>query len=345
MTSATLPQRHTRNPWATIGTGLNLAVDDPTAYEKSKLNWTVRKDDLFRKNGDAVESHVAIVRTDSDRQLGIVGSTFTPVQNSELFDYLKGLHGFADVKLHSAGSLNGGELVWIRAKCYGLSFDIKGDETEGLIEMRNGHIGNARLSIIPKVNRLVCTNGMRMVAAGTILHNGKLTTGFNLRHTLNITENLRSIQESMIKTTESFKATEAAMRLMAAKPLSKEAIDRMFGETFEKPKEVDPKAGTANLEDMAEDESARAIAIRKAREERLHSLLASPTNQHPGTRGTIYSLFQTVGEYLDYEAPVRTATGTEEAKQLARFASANFDGTADKLKDKAFGIALELAGA
>ena len=332
--------------WSRIGKGLNLPVTSPDAYEKSGLNWDVRRDPLFRKNGDAVDSHVAIVRSDSDTQLGIVGATYTPVQNRDLFTFLEGLHGFAEVTLHSAGQLHGGELVWVRARCDGMSFSINGDDTVGMINLTNGHIGNHMLDLTPMVERLICKNGLRMIVAGSVQHNGKvMSNGFRLRHTSGIAETLLSIRNSLIKTSAAFKLTEEAMRVMAAKPLTDEMVARLFGETFAKPEKIDPKNETADLETLGEDESARAIAIRKAREERLQVLLHSPTNQHPGTRNTVYSAFQTVVEYLEYDAPVRTATGTEEAKEMARLANANFGGAGDKLKDRAYGIAMELAGA
>lgn len=338
---------HTKRPsWQRMGRPINLPVNDPTAYDKSGLNWDVRKDDLFRKNMDEVRSHVAIVRSDQDRQLGIVGATFTPVQNADLFKFLAGLSDFAPLTLDSAGVLDGGETVWIRAKCDALSFDLGGgDITEAFVSLVNGHIGNRRLGIQAQAERLICTNGMRMVMPAKIQYKGKLTTGFNLRHTRGITETLLSVQDAYVRATSAFKSTEEAMRLLVSKPITPEAQARLFSEPWAKPENVDQKGETADLEALGDDESARAIAIREAREERLKALLEAPTNQMPATRNTLYSLYQTVNEYLDHEAPVRTATGTIEAKEAARFASAHFDGTADRTKAKAFEIAMELAGA
>lgn len=347
MTNSSLPlTRSSRTgAWDRIGRKLDLPASDPTAYEKSGLNWTVTKEPLYRQNMDEVATHVAMIRSDNDRQLGVVGSGFTPVQNEDLFRFLRDLDGFSNVKLTCAGMLNGGETVWVRSRVDGLSFDINGDSTECYMDLTNGHIGNQRLSIMPRVERLICTNGMRALVPVMVRnHRNKLTAGYNLRHSRGITDTLNSIRDSLVYTTKAFKATEDAMRLLAAKPMTRDAVDRLFSMTFAKPKDVNPKAETGDLTGLADDESARAISIRQARERKLHELLEAPTNNHPGTRGTLYAAFQTVGEYIDHEMPVRTATGTEEAKAMARFTSAHF-GTSDELKERALEFAMDLAGA
>jgi phage/plasmid-like protein (TIGR03299 family) len=292
-----------------------------------------------------IDSHVCTVRSDTGITLGVVGKGYTPVQNSELFEWLRGLEGFSNVIIETAGSLGVGETVWVLGRCKDLTLDIRGDVTNGYMLLSNGHNGQRKLTIMPTQVRVVCANTLRM-AESTGERKSTLSTGFLLRHTSGIQDNMRQIQEAYAKTTEAWKLTEEALRLLAAKPLSESLLTRLFNEPWKAP--TTPVAPSVVPEDpvaalAAPDEGARAAAIRIAREQRLQAILAGPTCQVIGTRDTLFSAFNAVTEYLDYETPTRQKDPSKAA--MARFESSCFGGTADEVKNRAFKLALELAGA
>jgi phage/plasmid-like protein (TIGR03299 family) len=347
-------------PWHKLGQIVEAPVTDTEALKLAGLDWAVEKMPLYRKDAEGISSHVAIVRTDNQRTLGVVTKHFHPVQNQELFDWLRGLDGFCDVIIETAGALGNGETVWVQARCNGLSFSIGGDEHKGYMLLANGHAGNRALQVMPTMQRVICMNTLTMAAGGGTTDaktgkefNGSLSAGFTLRHTKSITEMMGDIQIAYAKTTQAWKNTEEVCKHLASKPMSDEAIARLFSEPFETPKREnkDQEALQALIndeeaKDEADSEGARAIAIRQAREKRLNEILASATCRHyEATRGTLYAAFNALTEFVDHEGAVRTGTGTTEAQEMARFASAQFGGNGEKIKRRGYKLALELAGA
>ncbi len=321
--------------WHKLGQVVDTPVSDPEAQRLAGLDWRVNLVPLCREDMDPITSHVATVRSDTGETLGVVGANYTPVQNRELFEWMRGLEGFADVVVETAGSLGCGETVWVLGRCKGLSLNIKNDVTNGYMLLCNGHTGQRKLTIMPTSVRVCCANTLRM-AESVGKREGTLSSGYLLRHTTGIAEAMKEIQTAYAKTTKAWAITEQALRLLASKPLTEVAITRLFTEPWAKP--VLPE-----LADLAASETTRAAAIRTAREAKLRALLASPTNQQPGTRDTLFSGFQTVVEYLDHEAQTRQKDAKEAA--MARFESSCFGGIGDAVKDRTFTLALELAGA
>lgn len=147
------------------------------ALSKADLNWTVAKLPIW-SYGQWDESigggrpittsrHFATVRQDNETILGIVGPDYVPVQNQELAYLCERLQG-KDVKIETAGSLNGGQRVWIQMK--GNSFDVgnKRDENISMTLFTNGHDGQWPLSSLPTNYRVLCQNTLNMA-----LNNGR----------------------------------------------------------------------------------------------------------------------------------------------------------------------------
>jgi hypothetical protein len=88
------------------------------------------------------------------------------------------------------------------------------------------------------------------------------------------------------------------------------------------------------------DETDRAKALRKSREERMAAIMASPTSQVRGTKDTLFSAMQAVVEYVDHDRTTRTSDGGEADE--SRLFSATF-GSGAEVKARAWNAALELA--
>jgi len=336
-------------PWHKHGTTVELPVSNTEARTLAGLDWEPVKMPLYRQDMEAIESHFAIIRSDNQKSLGVVTKQYEPVQNTQLFDWLEGLDGFADVVIETAGCLGAGETVWIMARCDGLSFDIRGDEHVPYMLLANGHVGNRKLQIMPTGVRVVCANTLAMASQGALTKesegfafNGNLSQGFALRHTSKIHDMMTNIQEAYAKTTASWKATEEVMRHLADKPLTEEKIGRLFNEPFEKTKNKNGDEnnlisfinGSGEADQDEADEGVRAAAIKAAREGKLRSILASEECTRFGTRATLFAGLNAVTSYLDHD--------TDRTQDASRFASAMF-GERERTKRKAFKIAVELA--
>lgn len=340
-------------PWHKLGQTVDAPGSNKEARKLAGLDWDVIEMPLYRKDMETITSHKAIVRSDNQKSLGVVTKHYTPVQNSELFQWLEGLDGYADLTIETAGALGAGETVWVLGRCNAMTFDIGGDEQRGYMLLANGHAGNRRLQIMPTVIRVCCANTLAMASGGMEIREdkgkeftGNLSQGFALRHTKSIHDMMLSIQTAYAKTTEAWKNTEQVMRHLASKPLTEEAISTLFSQPFDKPKRInedqtnlmsfvndDETTGEDEL-----DEGIRAAALKAAREKKLREILNSEEcNRYEATKGTLFAGFNAVTSYLDHEATRQDDAG--------RFASANFGGERERTKRRAYKVALELAKA
>lgn len=323
--------------WHKLGQVVDLPVSDLDAKSLAGLNWTAEEVGLRLDDLSPVTTHKAIIRSDTKAQLGIVSAGYTPVQNEDLFDWFRGLEGFADdVVIETAGAIGKGEIVWVMAKCKGLKTDIGGDELQGYMSMTNGHGGNLKLSITPTMIKQVCQNTTRMILAQT--RKDTLASGWEMRHTPNIKERLSQIRKLYAQTTEAWKKTEEVMRFLVSKPLKELDTFRLFNEPFMTEAEVKAEA-------EGKQETDRTAMNRANREAKCREILASPTCQLPGMKDTLFAGFNALTEYIEHHKPARSKDGTPESANMSRFESANFGGEGDKAKSRGFALAMELAGA
>jgi phage/plasmid-like protein (TIGR03299 family) len=331
--------------WHNLGNVVDAPVSDERCAQLAGVDWDVNLQPLLRDDMVAIESHMATVRSDNGATLGVVGRNYTPMQNRDMFAWFRGLEGVAKITIETAGALGKGETVWAMARCDGLRLDLGDGGIQPYLLFANGHDGSRRVTIMPTTVRVVCQNTLRM-AEGAGKRKGTLSSGYALRHTSGIADALASIQKAYAKTSEAWKRTEEALRFLASRRITNEGLQRLFTEPW-----IPKKAEVKNLitgevlstvvEDK--DEGVRALAIRQARERRLNELLVSPTCKIGKLGDTWYAAVQAVTEYLDHEAVTRGENDREKA--MRRLESANFGGTSDEVKGRAWDLALDLAGA
>lgn len=124
--------------------------------EKSKLNWTVRKEGLVTTSGIIVPEKIAIVREDTNTILGVHSDSYTPYQNSELFDLLDKVSKQSGLPLHNSGLFNGGEKVYVQLKSNDLN--LPGDRIEGFITGINSFDGSTALGFGNSSLTISCMN-------------------------------------------------------------------------------------------------------------------------------------------------------------------------------------------
>ncbi len=349
-----------RDPaWHNLGKIIEAPISDLEWMKESGLNFDVEKMPLYRKDMETVPSHFAIVRTDNQKTLGVVSKAYEPVQNIALMEWLRGLDGYADVTIETAGVLGQGETVFISARCNGLKFSIGGDEHRAYMLLTNGHIGNRRLTMGPTLTRAVCENTVGMATGHMNVDDtkgfalsGNLSSGFTLRHSKNIAEMMSDIQQAYARTSDCWKATEEVMRAFALKPLTEEMVTALFTKPFAQPKKVnkDAEALAALISDAPNDEKAKqedhdeteqATAMALAREKRLREILASETcTRYASTRETLFAGFNAVTEYVTHELNVKA--GDDDKNGTKRRFEANLLDRGERIKRKAYKVAMEL---
>ena len=201
--------------------------------DTAKLNWAVTKQPIFTDSPDNGEyittnKHFATVRDDTRTILGIVGPDYQVVQNMELAYLCERVAVNNQVQIETAGSLNGGQRVWIQMK--GNSFDVgpKRDENYATTLFTNGHDGQWPLSSLPTSIRVLCQNTLNMA-----LQSGKKQNMIiSMRHVGNMQDRL----EQMINAIEEFEertdifATKA--KALGNKEVNTEFVQKFWTEMY-----------------------------------------------------------------------------------------------------------------
>ena len=190
-------------PWHGLGTELEKPATSKEAIEAAKLNWTVEKQQLYLPTQEPAHNTFATVRTDSNKILGIVGSSYTPLQNAEAFEFFDSIVGEGKAIYHTAGALLEGKVVWILAKLPGEIKVTNEDITEKYLLLSNSHDASSAVQIKFTPIRVLCNNTLSMAYADqqylSVYHQRDIKTRLNeVPKLLNIiTKRYAEIDESL----------------------------------------------------------------------------------------------------------------------------------------------------
>lgn len=177
-------------PWHRLGT--HLGEENVTGAHMqlaAGLGWEVAKVPVFYARDGAmlpVPDQFTLTRDDTRESLGaVVGSKYTPFQNTALFSFLESLRAEGDVRFHTAGSLMGGRKVWALAQVAGELKVKRNGSTDTLAPFILGystHDGSACITARLTTIRVVCWNTLSMA-----LREGGQPE-FRVRHTVSASE-------------------------------------------------------------------------------------------------------------------------------------------------------------
>lgn len=281
--------------WHGLGKVLPGPMTTEEAIEYAGLDWEVELRQVHRPNnaGDlvALEDRFAVIRKDSDAVLGIVGSTYKPLQNKEQASFLDAVVG-EGCRIDTAGSLHGGKKVWFLCKMADCFEVIPDDVVEPYLLTTNGHDGNLSWSALMTGVRVVCQNTLT-IALDALEGSGRgrvaKPRGLKLRHDGRMTENIEQARVALgLARTKAERMEEEAKALVRS------------------------QMRTADLTAFFVEQVER-LKLHKEREELVLADLAarldSPTNSLPGMRGTAWQAFNVWSEWVDH-APRRMGADT-----------------------------------
>jgi phage/plasmid-like protein (TIGR03299 family) len=201
--------------WHGLGTVLPSPPTIGEALELAGLNWSVEGRPLFLQSGEEVETgHRAIVRNSDNRTLGVVGPSYTPVQNAQALAPFQPLVDAGLVDLEAAGSLRNGARVWILGKIRNAEAEVTpGDAVKGYLLFYNGHDGTLSASYQETAIRVVCMNTLSMaVGLGETGKEARL----KLRHTAGVGAQIDALTEQCRLLAGKFGDTIQTYRALAA---------------------------------------------------------------------------------------------------------------------------------
>lgn len=261
----------------------SMTVDE--AFQEAGLDWTVSCRAPFFEGADGamvpLTGSRVIVRDDSQKALGVVSKTWTPVQNEQLREFIRAVVGHGG-RLESAGSLRGGKRVWMLLDLKKSYEPLKGDPVHQYLVFANGHDGVTRFRGLGTGVRVVCQNTWSAALGGE-----NENKGISFRHDGNILNYVAKAQEYIA---DLFKSAETRKE-------EAEALAKMV-------KMKDADMGAFFVKQL------RAIQVKEEAEvkralDHLANFQAAETNTRNGMAGTGWAAFQTWSEYLDYRPSKR----------------------------------------
>jgi len=310
--------------WHRIGQSTAGAASSSSALHMAQLDWEVQAQPLWANSGggmQAVRSHKAIVRCDTEEIIGVVGRRWTPVQNAEAFTWLDELVGTGAVRHEYAGSTRSGALVWALVRLPAeLRIDGTDDVVHPYIMVCNSHDGTIAFRAVNTSVRVVCSNAITVA----LRHAGP--DRVTVKHTQSVHERLADAQEVLGLSIAKHREFEAQMNRLAQVRMTKRTfgsyLDRVLGPVPQPTEqEPEPEASAARQQVTANFD---------------HSL-----QRLKGIEHSAWAAFNAVSQYVDWERPTRGAASTRDER---RFESMML-GAGAELKRKAWTEALKFARA
>ena len=313
--------------WFEYGTDVKKHLTSDEAIKAAKLDYEVVKKPLFLSDGTTVPTHFATVRTDTDNQLGVVGSRYTILQNKSGLSFLDGIVGIKDAIYESAGAFRNGAKVWLLAKLPGYIKTVGEDITNKYLLLHNSHDGSGSVQIMFTPIRVVCANTLNVAI-------GAATNRISLRHTQNIGEKITKVQQQLGIINQRFSIFEEASQKLATVDLTKQAFEDYVKNTGLIPKKEDDEQSTRAQNIL--DEVSELFEVGRGAKLK-------------GVKGTAWGAFNAVAEYVDHYRGVseKNKDLPKQSKKFQEIQSKSTEsllfGSGSVIKQKAWNAAISLA--
>jgi phage/plasmid-like protein (TIGR03299 family) len=267
-------------PWHRLGTALDEAdlYDWAAASKKAGLDWEVELVPLLTADTQAQVDHRAVRRKTDGRTLGVVGPRYAPLQNKDAFGWFQPFLDAREAALHTAGALRQGSRVWVLAKLNRDPLVIaQGDTVEKFLLLSHGHDGSLAVRCGFTPVRVVCANTLAMA------HGNNASKLIRVKHTKDVLENLANVREVMNLANQEFEATAEQYRLLARRSINQADLRRYVKKVFK-----------------VEDDQQASSRLKNLMEEIVGLADAGRGNNLPSIRGTYWSAYNGVSEWLTY---------------------------------------------
>jgi phage/plasmid-like protein (TIGR03299 family) len=332
-------------PWHKLGVNVDKACTSAEAIRFASLDWRVMKlaahYDWQGKKIESKETFV-IVREDTGKQLGTVGSRYVPIQNVDGFSFLDGVLEEYGARYETAGALYAGEKVFMLAHFPKQAFTINGgDRQEAYVAFTTTHDGSGAAACFPTSVRIVCRNTFRLAQ----MNKGK---GISIRHTGNIKEKVREARKALGFAVQEIEEYKTAAEALYHKPCeihhyANDVLDAVLEVTHaEAMKGADALAAALKVTETQRELAAKSFERKiERREEILADILdryEKETNGIAGIRGTAWACFNAVTEHADHAKQGRESSDLDT--KLSRRFESIINGQADDMKQAAFQTAM-----
>lgn len=311
-------------PWHGLGTKLEGKITSERAIEAANLDWTVGLKPLFAgepgntatnypATGMKMVGHRASFRESDGKILGVVGPSWTPLQNRDAFGFFDTFVEAAQAEYETAGALRGGTRIWVLARLTGDPIVIvpKADDAiRKYLLLSNSHDGTLAVRVGFTPIRVVCANTLAMA------HGDEATNLVKIHHHENVKDALAKLGDVMNVVNRRFEATAIQYRALAAAGCTEDTLKKYVNLVFA-PRRI--KQAALDLKavygDALEDAETQAQADLKSRVyPKIAELFETGRgNSAEGVRGTLWAGYNAITEYLVHERGKDAAARLESA--------------------------------
>lgn len=255
-----------------------------------------------------VDNRRGIVRNDTGAVLGIGSDGYQPHQPVEVLDFFKRqIEVDPRFQLDVAGSLSGGAKIWATAKFNG-DINIAGDRHIARVLMTTTFDATGASLNKMVTTRAVCANTIAAAfgEAGGVVR----TTHRSKFDAARVAKELAALAQGV----EKYKEVGDAL---AANEMGREEVSKFFKEILDIP-----------FEAKKDDISSRKLNQFEA----LNQAYKTTVAERNGDRDNAFVALQAVTRWTDHDRSAKDET--------ARFASANFGGGGERIKQQAIGLLL-----
>lgn len=286
-------------PWHSLGNSVQneaALYDDRLFITEAGLDWEAEKRQLIRKVGEEylpANSWEVVRSVDGKVLADSVGARYTILQNRDAFAWFRPFLEAKEAALHTAGALFEGSRIWILAKLNRDPMEIAaGDVVEKYVLLSHSHDGSLAVRCGFTPIRVVCWNTLSMA------HSADASKLIRLKHSKNVHQNLENLRNVMNLMNSEFEATALQYRLLASKSINQSDLRKYVKKVFNVDADDSVIWPTGErTKEMKEFCSTRTLGIL---EEVIGFCEAGKGNNLPSVRGTYWSAYNGVTEYLSY---------------------------------------------
>lgn len=322
----------TRNrAWHGLGTIVENAPTPAEALVLAGLNWPVTLHEMsVQVNGVTVPitTHRASMR--GDQVLGVVGDNYQPVQNAELAEFAYAIGAGREVKVETAGSIQGGAKVWFLLQ--GEAFAPIGEDLMWpYLLLSNAHNGTAALRATATSVRAVCSNTLHQVIPRGQDDGDYRENSWSARHTGRIMDRVAEARASIQKFLASTATFKENCEELAQVQINHEQMRTYFDRVWEDLFFVPPTNPTdaKQVRELGKYQTAAASFVRRFDDGR------------PLAGATMWNAFNAFSGLIQHDMKAR---GSDDARRVENRVTSNLFGLNANRTCRAFAHAFGLAG-
>lgn len=314
-------------PWHTYGTRFKTGFTSEEALEAAGLDYNVELQELTTPHVTC-DSHKAVVRTDTQAVLGVVGNNYEPLQNKDAFRFFDALVKDKTALYETAGALKGGRQIWLLAKINGQIDIVKNDPLNKYFLLTNRHDGLGSVAGRVTPIRVVCDNTLTAAMGKNVKEEIRIV------HRGNVADRLEFAGELLAKVGVFYDELAEIYRKFAKIQMRDSQMRTYIGEALRPYGGVKTEQEALEIAKLQQEEG---VSARLSTEINNVMTLVDQGRgtEIKGVRGTLWGTYNAITEYVDHHKTPRT--GDEGRIQYIGF------GTGKMVKDAALRIGMRFA--